>query len=136
VDDPVSANIATVRRFFELLNARDLDELAAITPDDFVFDRSRSRSFDNEVYRGGAGLQRLLEQAADAWDSFEFFEVEMIDAGDTVVRVGGTRGRGRGSGIEVEARGAMVWRFHEGAPVSASLFQSKEEALAEAGLDG
>ena len=129
-----SENVATVRRYFDLMNRGEFDELADITPADFVLDRSRSRSLENRSYRGGEEVARIWREMGDAWRKHEFFEVEMIDAGDTVIRVGGLRGRGRGSGVEVEARSATVWRIEEGVPVSASLFQTKEEALADAGL--
>ena len=42
--------------------------------------------------------------------------------------------RGRGSGVPVEAGGAQVWRFRDGRPVSAKLYQSRAEALESVGL--
>jgi ketosteroid isomerase-like protein len=127
-------NVDTVRHLFDLLNRGELAALAALTPSDFVLDRSESRGLDSRVYRGPDDARRLWEELTDAWAEYEFFETEMIDSGDTVIRVGGVRGRGRGSGIEVAAEGATLWRFRDGRPVSATLFQSKAEALEAAGL--
>jgi ketosteroid isomerase-like protein len=39
------------------------------------------------------------------------------------------RGRGKGSGIDMEARGAMLWTLQEGKIVRVKMFQTKEEAL-------
>jgi ketosteroid isomerase-like protein len=126
-------NVETVRRFFELVTQRALDDLAAIVPADFELDLSRSRGLNRGVYRGEQALQTLRD-LTEAFADYEFFEAEMIDAGDTVVRVGGMRGRGKGSGVEVEAGGAGVWRFRDGSPISFTLFQSRADALEAAGL--
>ena len=40
-------------------------------------------------------------------------------------------GRGRDSGIEVEASGAQVWEFRDRKVVRATMFQSRDEAVAE-----
>jgi hypothetical protein len=62
------------------------------------------------------------------------FETEIIDAGDLVVRMGGFRGIGEYTGLDLSAEGASVWTFEDGEPVSMRLYQSKEEALQAAGL--
>jgi ketosteroid isomerase-like protein len=127
-------NVATVRRLFDLLGRGDFDQLDAETPPDFKLDRSQSRSLENRVYRGPSELRAVWEDRADAWGELDFYETEMIDAGDTIIRVGGAHGRGKRSGVEVDAKSATLWRFREGKPVSATLFQSKAEALEAAGL--
>jgi ketosteroid isomerase-like protein len=128
-------NVETVRHVFELLDRGDLEGLAAITPPDFVLDRSRSK-LDGRVYRGPDSIRSLWAGVSEAWEDYEFFETEMIDRGDVVIRVGGVRGRGRQSGIDVAAEGATLWRFRDGQMISATLFQDKAEALEAAGLDG
>ena len=128
-------NVETVRRIFELVNQGAFDELAAFTPADFELDLSRSRGLNTRVYRAEES-SRLWEGLTEAWAEYEFFETEMIDAGDIVVRVGGLRGRGKGSGLEVEAEGASVWSFRDGSLISGALFQSRAEALEAAGLPG
>jgi hypothetical protein len=77
-----------------------------------------------------------LQQAADAWDSFEFFEDEMIDAGDTVVRVAGSVVAAGAAGSRSRPGGRWCGDFRNGVPNSATLFQTNEEALAEADLGG
>ena len=44
--------------------------------------------------------------------------------------------RGKGSGVEVRAGGAMVWRVQDGKIVEARFFQTKEEALAAVACAG
>ena len=126
-------NVETVRRLFEALSRGDLDELEAMTPIDFELDRGASRSPGSRVYRGPGDIRQLWSDLLDAWSEFEFYEIEMIHTGDAVVRVGGVRGKGKSSGVEVAAEGATLWRFRDGKPVSAALFQSKQEALEAVG---
>jgi ketosteroid isomerase-like protein len=126
-------NVETVRRFFDLLNRGAFDELDAITPAGFELDRSRSRSLKNRIYRADE-IRGIWKDLGEAWADYDFFETEMIDAGDIVVRVGGAHARGRSSRIEVQADSATVWRFRDGTPVAAALFQTKAEALEAAGL--
>jgi ketosteroid isomerase-like protein len=126
-------NVETVRRFFELVNQRALDDLAAFAPADFELDLSRSRGLNTGVYRAEQAVQ-TLKDLTETFADYEFFETEIIDAGDTVVRVGGMRGRGKGSGVAVEAGGASVWSFRDGSPVSCALFQSRADALEAARL--
>jgi ketosteroid isomerase-like protein len=115
-------NVATVRATFEAVNRGDLDDAVARIPEDFVAGWSESVAPESGVYRGR--------------DEVEYFESEIIDAGDLVVRVGGLRARGKGSGAEVTARGTQVWRVRGGTPISVRLYQSKAEALEAIGLCG
>ena len=126
-------NLETVRRFFELVNEGALEDLAALGSADFELDLSHSRGLNTGVYRAERAWQ-TFKDLTEAFAEYEFFETEMIDAGDTVVRVGGIRGRGKESGAEVEAEGASVWRFRDGSAVSCALFQGRAEALEAAGL--
>src|SRR5688500_19000454 len=114
-------SVAFVRRVIDALNRGDLDELRQATPSDFVLDYSRSRGLDSGVFRGVDRIMPLWTNLVEAWSEFQFYETEMIDAGDVVVRVGGVRGIGKGSGVEVQAKGATLWRFDSGRPVSVTL---------------
>ncbi|HSD22964.1 MAG TPA: nuclear transport factor 2 family protein [Solirubrobacterales bacterium] len=129
-------NVATVRAIWEAVNSGDIDEAFEYAPDDFVADWSGSEAPESGVYRGRDAVKARFERTLEVWSEMEYFETEIIDAGDQVVRVGGVRARGRGSGAEVMAQGAQVWTFRDGKPVSVRLFQSKEEALEALGLSG
>ncbi len=53
-----------------------------------------------------------------------------------MVVVNRVRGRGRGSGVEVDATGAQLWTITGGKVRSVKLYQSKAEALEDVGLRG
>jgi ketosteroid isomerase-like protein len=122
-------NVATVRAIWDAVNRGDLDEAFSYAPDDFVADWSASEAPEAGLYRGREAVKQRFEDTGEAWSEMEYFESEIVDAGDHVVRVGGVRARGAGSGAEVNASGAQVWAFRDGIPVSVTLFQNKQEAL-------
>jgi ketosteroid isomerase-like protein len=127
-------NVATVRAIWDAVNRGDVDDAFKYAPDDFVADWSSSEAPESGVYRGRDAVKARFERTVEVWSEMEYFETEIIDAGDQVVRVGGVRARGRGSGAEVSAEGAQVWTFQGGTPISVRLYQSKAEALVAAGL--
>jgi ketosteroid isomerase-like protein len=128
------ANVATVRAIWDAINRGDLDEAFRHAPDDFIADWSSSEAPGSGVFRGRETVKQRFQETRDVWSEAEHFETEIIDAGEWVVRVGGVRARGKGSGAEVTAQGAQVWTFREGIPVSVRLFQNREEALEAIGL--
>jgi ketosteroid isomerase-like protein len=85
---------------------------------------------DSAPYRGRNGAVRALSDWLESFDAFHFQPDEFIDAGDEQVEVPNTqRGRGKGSGAEVEmttawvvtVRDAKIARLHE--------YSSKAKAL-------
>ena len=127
-------NVAIVRAIWDAVNRGDLDEAFEYAPDDFIADWSGSEAPESGVYRGREAVKGRFQRTVEVWSEMEYFETEIIDAGDQVLRVGGVRARGRGSGAEVMAQGAQVWTFRDGTPISVRLFQSKQEALEALGL--
>jgi ketosteroid isomerase-like protein len=71
------------------------------------------------------------------YEAFEHFSptmVEAIDCGpDRLISIDRVRGRGRGSGIDMEAHGAMLWTIRAGRIFHVKMFQTKEDALAAVG---
>ena len=126
-------NISTVRAIWDAVNRGDLDAAMRRLPDDFVADWSASVAPESGVYSGRENIRGVFEGVGEAWSDVEYFEDEIIDRGDHVVRVGGMRARGKGSGAEVAARGTQVWTFRGDMPISVRLVQSKDEALESLG---
>ena len=59
---------------------------------------------------------------------------EFLDAGDLVVVLIRWRGRGKESGVDVEAEGAHLWQLRDGKAVRWDVYRDRARALAAAGL--
>jgi ketosteroid isomerase-like protein len=69
------------------------------------------------------------------WDDYLLEPTEIIDSGDDrVVVVFYERGRGRGSGVPFERRGATVYTLRAHKMIRFRVFATREEALEAAGL--
>ena len=127
-------NVETVGSFYELLNQGEIDGALQLLPPDAVLDGSRLINPDLKgIHRGRDEIRPLLERFTEAWEELEWVAEDYIEIGDDVIRIGGIRARGIGSGVDVGARGAQLWRFRDGDPVLVEFFQDKNEALEAAG---
>jgi ketosteroid isomerase-like protein len=87
------------------------------------------------VARGHDELRAWLSEWLNAWESAEYEQEGLIDAGDKVVQLLRMRVRGRGSGIELEyGPYAQLWTLRDGMIVRMKLFADQAEALEAAGL--
>jgi hypothetical protein len=96
--------------------------------------RSRSIGPQRGVYRGSAGVEEWIAAISEAFESFELLPLEYVDAGDRIVVPTRVKGRGRGSGVVVEAEGATLWELGRGKVVRLTLYGTRQEALEAAGL--
>jgi hypothetical protein len=126
---------ALLERFYAALQRRDIDAILQLVEGDYVADWSRSRGPHRGVYRGEPGIQQLTAEFFDTWERMEFFTTAFVPVGEAIVRVGGFRGLGRESGIEIEGKGAQLVEFGAEGIRRVTLFQSEEDAVraAEAG---
>jgi ketosteroid isomerase-like protein len=127
-------NVELVRRFEESWAASDLDAALECVHAEMEFDWSDSMGPFAGTYRGWDGLTRFWTEMLEAWEHFSPEMEEVIDIGpNRLITLDVVRGRGKGSGVDIEARGAMLWTFREDKIVRAKMFQTKQEALEVAG---
>jgi ketosteroid isomerase-like protein len=131
-------NVAIVRRLSELMRAsyakgRAEEEALALCAPDMRIDASR-RVFNPEVYVGPDGLQRMIAEVCDAWEGFEETNERMIDVGERVLVLQAIGGRGRTSGVEVRASGALIFTLRDGHVRSVEVFSDRREAIEAVGL--
>ena len=124
-----------MRRFEDSWSRQDLNAALECVHAEMEFDWSDSMGPFKGTYRGHDGLARFWTQMLDAWDYFSPGMVEAIECGpEGLITVDVVRARGKGSGITIEARGAMLWTLKEGKIVRGKMFQTKEDALDAVGL--
>ena len=124
-------NLEIVRRAFAywVYGLGDRAEAEAIFDPNFVL---------NPTEEGPSyGLDHIRDSYvrwASAWEDLQATAEEFIDAGDRVVVRAYFRGRGRGSGVEVDARFYELYTLRGGKIVRHDEFTELEEALEAAGL--
>ncbi len=128
-------NVEFVRRVYGLLDHGD-EAVWDLVPPGFVFDWSR-RLINPTVLRGRDQARALYEREMEAWEGgrTDWQPKELIDAGDGVLAFIRTSGRGKASGVEVEAYVWNVWTFRDGQPAEFTYFgEDRAPALEAVGL--
>ena len=130
-------NVEVVRRVFEAVGRHDTEAVLSAYDPNVEFDFSGgplASLMGDKVYRGHGGMRKWVRDRYEDWENLEDDCQELIDAGQRVISLVITRGRGRSSGIDSEIRQYGVWTFRDDKIVRVAWFYSREEALEAAGL--
>lgn len=127
-------NVEIVRRAAAAFNRPNLEGLTEVVSPDLVLDWSQSVGPQKGIYNGLAGAAEWMEAIREAFESFRIEPTGFLDSGDRIIMRARVDGRGRGSGVEVNASGTTLWELHDGKVTRMALYQSDEEALKAAGL--
>ena len=124
-------NVEIVRRAvaYEIYGVGDRADAEAIFDPNVVMnptDEGPSFGFD--------AMRADYKRWASAFDELEVSAEEFIDAGDRVLVTAYHRGRGRGSGAEVDTRFYEVYTLRDGKVVRVDEFTDREAALEAARL--
>ena len=128
-------NVEYVRRVYTLLDQGD-EAVWDLAPSGFVLDFSR-RQINPVVIHGRDQVRAWSEREGEAWEGGRtgWQPEELIDAGDKVLAFIRTSGRGKASGVEVEAYVWNVWTFRDGKPAEWTYFgEDRSGAHQAAGL--
>jgi ketosteroid isomerase-like protein len=122
-------NVDAVRSAYDAFLRGDVDQAFATLDPEIIFKPT------HEVpVQGRDAVRASLERWRAPFEGHEMILEEPIDAGDHVVQPILFRGRGRGSGIEVENRFFQVFTIKDGLAVRWEEFTDRSEALEAAGL--
>jgi ketosteroid isomerase-like protein len=130
----MSEKVNLVRRAHDALNNGDVDALLAECDPAFRLDMS-DRVLNPAIYEGHEGIRRFVAEVHEAWESFTWVPDELFESGDMVLALIRSTGRGRGSGLELDRRAAMLWRVPAERAVSLEFFRDPVAAREAAGLD-
>jgi ketosteroid isomerase-like protein len=128
-------NVEIVRRAHEALNAGNIDELVTFCHDDFQLDMS-DRVFNPATYQGHDGIRQFYSEVQEVWERYVWEPEEMLDEGDVVVALLRTEGRGRGSGVEIDRKTAMIWTLRGGKALRLRFYREPKSALEAVRLRG
>ena len=76
-----------------------------------------------------------ISEISDAWEDFREEKEQLINVGDKVLALQTIAGRGRASGVEVRAPGALIWTIRDGRVARVEVFYDQTEALKAVGLE-
>ena len=124
--------IEIAEHLYRSIAAGDLDQALKWAHPEIVLDWTRSRGPYMGLYEGAEGAKAFATEATSAFREIEYVTEEWILVGEALVRVGGLRGVGRASGIEISGHGAQIFEFENRLVKRVTLFQTKEEALTAA----
>jgi ketosteroid isomerase-like protein len=89
---------------------------------------------DATVTRGVEALAEGWREWLSPWENLTVEAERLIEAGNRVVVLAVLRGRGKGSGIEIELRAGYVWTLRDRKAIRLEAYGDHKAALEAAGL--
>jgi ketosteroid isomerase-like protein len=128
-------NVEIVRRVLGNYGDQDTEKMLADVHSDVEIDYSASNAPDASVYHGHGACRAFVQGRFEDFEERSFEATELIDAPpNAVIAVGRMRGRGRASGVGVEAGSVTLWTLRQGKVSQIKLYQTRAEALEAVGL--
>ncbi|MET0615705.1 MAG: nuclear transport factor 2 family protein [Thermoleophilaceae bacterium] len=129
----LTPNVGLIRRAFDAYTRGDIDGVLALCADDILITQTpevAATGVPTEQH-GHDGVLEAFGIWPNQWDDFEI-EIQRIvaDPGDHVVVSTLQRGRGKQSGVEVEAEFFFTFAVRDGKVAEWRIFFDEAEALA------
>ena len=111
------ANIAVVKRIYDLFDAGDVSGLLDSVTEDFAFDHRGNENPEspiNKLFVGKSSLQEFFDTLLATQDILDHDVHEFFTAGDKVAVVGFYKGHVKETGKTFSSNWAQVWTIEEG----------------------
>jgi ketosteroid isomerase-like protein len=125
-------NVEIVRQMYEAFHRGDAEGTLSYFDPDVVVDASKARP-DGGRGQGREQLNAIVTAWMGTWDEWREEIAEMRDLGSRVLVLSVQHGRGKGSGVEVEARYALIYEIHGGKITRMDMYADAARALEAAG---
>lgn len=127
-------HIDWLREDFKVFNGTGEINVARLAPD-FEMHQAASVIDTAGVFRGRDALQQSLGELQGAFVGLRFEAEKFFEApADEIVVFIRVRGRGVGSGVEIDNRIAWVWTFRGEEAIRLVVYEQQTEALEAVGL--
>jgi ketosteroid isomerase-like protein len=123
-----AGNVEILREAYDALNDGDVEGALGVLEPDAEW-QEHSELPEAGTYRSRDAIRTFLLGYLDSWGEFRQETEELIDSGDRVAVVLRMAARGKGSGIEVEARYAHLWTMQDGRGVRVDAYADPDAAL-------
>jgi ketosteroid isomerase-like protein len=128
-------NVEIVREAFEAFLGGNQEKTARLVDPEIEFHGTVGGLQEGQVAHGQSQIEQEFEEVdLEAWEERRLEAEEFIDAGDDVVVLLHEYRRGRGSGVELEAKTAVVVAVSGGRVVRIQGYMDRDAALEAAGL--
>jgi ketosteroid isomerase-like protein len=125
-------NVELYQRVLETFNSEGIDGVMPYFSDDVeVYDPD----LPGGPHRGPEAVKRVAELMMSGFEDVEIIDFRLLSAGDRVVALLHTRGKGERVDLEVETRDAHTVTFRDGEIAYWRVYLDQAEALTDAGLD-
>jgi len=121
-------NVDILREAYDALNQGDVESALGVLEPDAEW-QEHSDLPEAGTYRSRDAIRTFLLGYLESWDEFRQETEELIDSGDRVAVVLRMAAKGKGSGIEVEARYAHLWTLRDGKGVRVDAYADPDAAL-------
>jgi ketosteroid isomerase-like protein len=128
----MQAGIQLVHEIVGALNRGDVDGMLERMHTDFEWTPLEASPAAGGVYRGHEQVRRYVEDWLGTFDDLRLDLEEPSEVADRVVVVVHGHGRGRASGLQLDARFCQVWTVRGGAAAGMEEYATREQALAAA----
>jgi ketosteroid isomerase-like protein len=129
-----AADVELIREMYEAFNRGDYEASTAMLHPKVEMHQAAEIP-DTDLYRGREEFVRGLTRWLAGWEpGFQYVPEDMIDAGDRVFMRTLLRGRGRGSGVELEQEIFHVWEVRDGRGFRCWVFWEEGPAREAAGI--
>ena len=103
-------NVEIVRAAIDAFNRRDGEGFDALLAEDVEIVPVRA-ALEDAVYRGSDAASQYCAAVEESWEDLRWDIEEIRDGESWVLVLDRIRGRGRGSGVVIDARGGWLCRF-------------------------
>ena len=125
-------NLQVVRTAFDAYFRGDVPAMLELVDPSVIVTQLPDQP-DPQTFHGRDGLLRGMAEWIGEWDDYSIEVRQMRDFDDRVLVSCVQRGRGKGSGIQVEADVYFLFTLRAGMLVRWQMFQSEQQALDAAG---
>jgi ketosteroid isomerase-like protein len=128
-------NVEIVRDAFEAFLGGDQEKAAQLTDPAVEFHGTVGGLQEGQIAHGQSEIDQTFEsEDLEAWEERRLEPEEFIDAGDDVIVFLHEYRRGKGSGVELETKTAVVVAVSGGRVVRIQGYMDREAALKAVGL--
>ncbi len=118
-----------LRRGYEAFGRGDVESaLAMLHPEVEVAVHTERPDIERGIYRGREGFLANIAELTDVFEEFRLEPRDMVQAGERVLVVTRVTGRGKGSGVEIDASIFHVWTISEGRATRLEIYGDRESA--------